>query len=215
MSKKMMLLAISVVSAAFFVMPAVASATSAHLSATSAFTVTPNGVTELETTGGEKITCSGGVKGSGAFQTTTTGTLSLTFHGCKAFGFANCTTAGQPEGTIATTALSVHLITPEPKGQHAGVLITPPTGGSFAHFSCIGINKVVTGNGVIGTITSPTCGAPGTTTAVLSFEQAATGIQKHTTHTGVNYHLESGGQKAAQIGKANVNFPASRQVICT
>jgi hypothetical protein len=212
MSKKMMLLAISVVSAAFFVMPAVASATSAHISsAAGTFTIAPNGATELETTGGEKVTCTGGVKGSGTFENTTTGNLNLTFHGCSSSGFS-CNSTGQPAGTIATTALPFHLITIA--AGSPGVLITPAAGNHFASFNCFIVPKTVNGNGVIGTITSPKCGTA-STTAALSFEQGATGLQKHTTHTGVNYHLESGGQKAAQISKATLTFPGSRTLTCT
>jgi len=230
MSKKMMLLALSVVSAVLFALPAVASATPAHISATEPFTVAKGLVSEkgiLETTGGEKIECLKGVSGEGSWHSTTTGTLTLEFHECTAptiFGNLTCTTrtsegGTNPEsaGTIRTTNLEFHMIMIA--ANTPGVLITPDTATNvFAHFTCGGglVTKTVVGNGVIGTITSPACSTP-STTATLKFEQGATtGLQKHTTYTGVNYHLESpAGTKASQTAEGRIIFKENKSIICT
>jgi hypothetical protein len=221
MSKKMMLLALSVVSAALFALPAVAAATTAHLSATSTFTVSKGATetVELETTGGEKVQCHSGVSGKGSFVTTTTGNLELTFHGCTTtvpiFGTLNCSSSGAPTGTIVTTTLPFHLISKVSGSGTPGVLITPAAGEHFATFVCGGIaERKVTGNGVIGTITSPGCGVA-SLTATLKFEQGATGVQKHATHTGVTYGLKSNGTPAAQIAEGKITFPAPRSITCT
>jgi hypothetical protein len=216
MSKKMMLLALSVVSAALFALPAIASATPAHIDKAENFTVAGGAAAVLETTTGETITCAAGVTGSGSFENTTTGTINLKFHKCTTvvFGFkVACTTSGEPSETIATTALPFHLIMIA--ANTPGVLITPNASGSFAHFACAGVNKTVEGNGVIGTITSPKCGVA-SKTATLSFAQGATtGLQQHTTYTGVNYHLESGGNKASQTATGTITFAAARTITCT
>ena len=227
MSKKMMLLALSVVSAALFALPTVASATPAHISATENFTVSPGAIqtVELETTAGEKYSCHGGRTGSGSWHSTTTGTMQLEYHGCTAqtvFGNLTCTThaseGGTPvSGTVSTTKLPFHLIT---IANHTpGILITPNSETNvFAHYTCGGglVQKTVTGNGLIGTITSPTCGTP-STTATMKFEQGpTTGTQKHTTHTGVNYHLESpAGTKMALVAERRFHFAQARTITCT
>ncbi|HEU4461211.1 MAG TPA: hypothetical protein VFR75_01335 [Solirubrobacterales bacterium] len=228
MSKKMMLLALSVVSAALFALPAIASATPAHISATENFTVSKGAAetAELETTGGEKVQCHKGVTGSGSWHSTTTGTLTLEFHECTTaspFGNLTCTTrttegGTSPEtaGTIRTTHLEFHLITIA--ANSPGVLITPSAGTNhFAGFTCGGglVSRTVIGNGILGTITAPACGVA-STTATLKFEQGATtGLQKHTTYTGVNYHLESNGQKAVEVAEGKLTFPAPKTITCT
>ena len=152
MSKKMMLLALSVVGAALFALPAVASATPAHISATENFTISSEKAATLEDDGGAKVTCHNGLSGNGSFENTTTGTINLTFTGCTSSGI-NCNSSGQESGVIVTTALPFHLVT---LGSSAGVLITPTaeTNNHFATFNCtIFVKKTVTGNGVLGTIT--------------------------------------------------------------
>lgn len=227
MNKKMMLLALSVVSAALFALPAVAAANpAAHISATENFTVSGTKTVLLETHSGEKVECHPtaqvpAVTGTGSFENTTTGSVKLTFHGCTTttiFGSIHCQSAGQPTGTITSTVLPFHLIgTLGP--ENAGVLITPTANSNehFATFTCAGIQKIVSGNGVLGTITSPKCGAAATKTATLSFEQdpAKTGFQKHTNLTGVTYSLKSNGTQAAQIAEANLNFVNTKSITCT
>jgi hypothetical protein len=229
MSKKMVFLALSVVSGALFILPAVASATPAHISATENFTVT-KGVTEtttFETTSGEKFECHKGVTGVGSWHSTTTGTLTLEFHECTTTVFGSvvtCTTDVAEggtgiSGTVSTTHLPFHLIMPEPKGQHAGMLITPTAGTNnhFATFTCGGglVTKKVTGNGIIGMIASPTCGTA-STTATLKFEQGATtGVQKYSTYTGATYGLLMNGTAMAQVGERRLHFGSAKSILCT
>jgi len=226
MTKRMMLLALSVVSAILFALPAIASATPAHISATESFTVEKGAVetTILETSSGEKMECTKGVTGSGTWHSTTTGTVTLEFNDCTVvtpFGTLGCTTHAAEGGTpvanqIRTTELEFHLIMIAPNTP--GTLLTPAAGGVFAHFTCGGglVTKTWTGNGLIDTTTSPACGVA-STTATLKFEQSATtGLQKHTTYTGVNYHLESpAGTKMAVTGEAKIKFPVAKSIVCT
>jgi hypothetical protein len=102
MSKKMIVLALAAVSAALFAMPAVASAQSWHLDTTTTFSVSGAGGT-LTSTAGLTITCAG-TSGSGTFSTTTEGTVSLLFSGCKEAFSLPCTTAGQASGAVKLTA---------------------------------------------------------------------------------------------------------------
>jgi hypothetical protein len=117
--------------------------------------------------------------------------MKLLFHKCTTvlLGFTfNCTTPGQPTGTIATSTLGVHLVTIDNSGNSPGVLVTPPAGGQFAHFECAGQTFTVTGNGIIGTVTSPKCGGS-STTATVDFNRFNNehGRQEHRSVTGVAY----------------------------
>jgi hypothetical protein len=221
--KKSLLLALAVVSAAMLAVPALASAQTAHLSATSAFTVT-GGASTLATTSG--VTTAGtSVTGTGEFTTTTTGTLKLIFHGVteEIFG-TKCGSTGQGHaensGTVTTTDLTFHLImlaTNKP-----GILITPNAATSvFAHFKCLGIETTVTGSGILGTITAPACGVA-SSTATLKFRSTSNGHQEHKLYTGVNYDLHTG-PNANQTASMNVPLDAkihfaggaSRTIECT
>lgn len=224
MSKKMMLLALSAVAAALFALPAVASATPAHISAAENFTVTKGAVSALgllETTGGEKVECAGGVSGTGTFENTTTGTITLEFSGCANACQSSAAEGGTPVANqIRTTALPFHLITGST--TNAAILITPNAAtGVFAHFNCAFgfVQRTVKGNGVIGTITSPNCGAAAAKTGVVKFEQTA-GVQKHTTYTGVTYGLTSGPPAgpfvpAGEQAEGQLHFANAKSIVCT
>jgi len=217
MNKKMMLLALSVVSAALFALPAVASATPAHISATENFTISGTETVTLEDDGGAKVECHSGVSGSGSFENTTTGTINLTFSGCTSSGIS-CNSSGAAAGTIVTTALPFHLVMLA--ANSPGVLITPNAGGTgthFATFNCtIFVKKEVTGNGVLGTITSPACGVANKT-ATMSFAQdpAKTGSQLHPTYTGTTYQLKGNGTNSAQIATGQIHFANAKTISCT
>jgi hypothetical protein len=220
MSKKMMVLALAVASAALFALPAVASAQSWHLSATTSFSVTGAGG-KLTSTDGTTFTCSS-TTGSGSFSTTTAGTMSLVFHGCTGFGFA-CTTPGQPSGTIT---LSVSFDAIMVSTNNPGVLLTPDSssitetlGKKFlTEYSCLGISTKVYGNGVIGTIHSPVpaCGATATTWG-LNFESSAlAGHQKDKLWTGTEYDLISNSHSTSSIDDTlTLHFPLARTLTCT
>jgi hypothetical protein len=222
MSKKMAVLALAVVSAALFALPAVASAQSWHLSQATTFSVTGAGG-NLSTTGGTTISCTS-TTGSGSFSTTTEGSVSVIFHGCAGFGFA-CTTPGQSSGTIAISYKFDRIIFATNKPAllltQNGVSSTELTPGQrfVTEFSCIGVSIKVYGKGAIATIHSPAnpCGASGTTWGLV-FEKSAEGVQKHQLWTGTAYDTITNAAShptAALAGTATMHFPASRTLTCT
>jgi hypothetical protein len=220
MSKKMMVLALAVVSAALFAMPAVASAQTWHLDTTSSFSVSgPGG--QLTSTAGITITCTG-TSGSGEFSTTTEGTVSLLFSGCKEpFGLP-CTTASLPSGVIGATAKFDAITVSATK---PGVLLTPdlsnePTPGlkEFNNFVCLGITVRVFGKGVIGTISAPACGVA-SSTSTLVFASSAAGVQADQAYTGSSFdlvsNLTSSHPTSSLDGTSTLTFPAARKMECT
>jgi hypothetical protein len=88
MNKKLMLLALAVVSAAMLAIPAVASAEVAHISSVGKFTLTSEGGNSIkeEETVNPFFTCKT-IMGTGEFTTTTTGKLQLLLHGCADVDF--------------------------------------------------------------------------------------------------------------------------------
>jgi hypothetical protein len=219
MSKKMMLLALAAVSAAAMALPAVASAGTWHLEPAQNGTVA-GGNTELKSSG-VTITCTS-VSGTSAFDagSTTTGTISLTFHACKNLAGFHCQTAGDPTGTITALSLPFHLVALEATNT-PGILITPNAArANFAAFECAGIPVVVGGNGVLGALTSPACGGESTE---AKFNFALTGAAQQWTQvttTGTVYGLTSkvGGaaaNPATQTGSATVTAANKSKVNCT
>jgi hypothetical protein len=216
MSKKFMVLALAVVSAAFFALPAMASAQEIHLEPAEKFTVAGSGG-ELRGEGEPAITCTK-TEGSGSYNagSTTTGTATLDFTGChtSVFGFtASCNTSGAASGTI-TSSGTFHLIKLPTSVTEGGVLLTtnPTT------IICAGISNIaVTGN-VIGTITSPKCGE---SSKVVTLSFTATGtVQNHMTYTGVKYDLlsktGSGENKtSALVGTATNSQSSAGKLNCT
>jgi len=183
MNKKMLMLALTAISAALFALPAVASAGAPEvdLSKGGHFTVA-GGHSELKTVGNKVTTCTS-TTGTGEWLNKTTGSLQLTFHGCKelTLGTTCKTTSGD---TITADNLTFHTIYTTDNKTSPGILITPPNGAPFATFTCAGglIHIVVTGNGIIGSITQPPCGGT-SNTATLNFSQT-NGVQQHRQITG-------------------------------
>ena len=226
MSKRMKIFALSTIAAALFVAPAFASAQEWHLDKTGAFTIS-GGAISISSAAGATTTCTS-VSGSGSYTTATTGSLQLVFHGCTSSGFS-CNSAGQPAGTVKTTVLPIHnamIATSKP-----GMLVTPnsvtniPTTGMGHYFSksCAGglVNSVVSGNGLLGTITAPACGGS-SKTLTLVFEQASAGVQKHLMYTGTTYDLvksvNNGAHSTTSLQAAlTLTFSdgAARKVECT
>ena len=159
---------------AFAAMPALASAVTLTPATQQSFTLHGTdptlGTTYEEEALGVKCTT---VEGSGTI-TDKTGTAHLSFEGCKdeAFGFS-CNTPGQASGTI-TAHVSAHLETVE---GNPAVLLKPEEE-NFAEFECFILGVEVSGNGIIGTITSPGINEE-STEATVSFE-AEGGTQNHT-----------------------------------
>lgn len=119
------------------------------------------------------------VTGSGTFTSSTEGTIQLTTHACKAPLNINCTSSGQPAGTITTTSLPFHL-----KTTLAGTpaMLITPNSEHFASFVCSGLAAAVGGNGIIAEITDPGYNEK-SSTATLVFKQSE-GMQEPTTVAG-------------------------------
>lgn len=228
-----MLLGLAAVSAAVLALPSVASAelTSLHLSPTpkGAQPVDSNGIARLSTTNGTTVSCAG-FSGSATFEGNgTTGTLSLTFGGdCTGPFGSTCTNEGAAD-SIVTTTLPFHLVTlpPAKAGDPnvPGVLVTPGANEHFATFTCtvLGFPVVteVKGNGVIGTITAPSCGGVDDE-ATLKFEATSHGVQKHTkvADTETVYTLKKGSETAAQEAHGTLTLkengnPFNSELVCT
>jgi hypothetical protein len=200
------LLAAALAVFAFAAMPAVASAASVDFPGGKRhFVIDQHVGNPVLKTAELEVSCTA-FSGTGAFENSETGWIEITFHGCKSFGFFNCTTSGQTTGTIKTTKLQFHV---EPVNGEPGVLITP-NAGHFATFACFGITTKVEGNGVIGTITSPGWDVA-SDEATVAFTQT-NGVQDHmttdTSSTEYDLVANRGGNKetAAQSGTGIMTF---------
>jgi len=149
MSKKILLLALAAVSAAAFVLPATAMAVEEdvplHVVPAPA-TATPISSETLVTwsvASGSTLNCTKGMTGSATWETSTIGTLQLTFRECSALGFpCEGTSPVEAKSNIKTTELPFHLVTavhPTTGAKIPAVLITPGAGGHFATFKCAGL----------------------------------------------------------------------------
>jgi hypothetical protein len=206
MSKKMMLRALAV--AALCAIPSAASAQEIHFKNVTSFTGV-GGAAFLTATNEPKISCTA-TSAPGSFNagSSTTGTVNLTFTGCSGelIGVkGNCNTTGDASGVITSSGV-FHLITTNT--SKPGILLTPVT----TTILCIGFSRVeVTGKGVIGTITSPACGASSTELKVAFEAEGST--QKHLEYTGVKYDLSADTENSAgETTGANVTAALSGSV---
>lgn len=223
MTKRMMMVAASALAAvAFAALPAVASAApEVDFAKAGAHTFKGTfGEASLTAVGQEQIICTGENHVHGEWTSGTTGNISLTFTNChpkETPGIA-CTTSGQAAGTIVVAQSVFHLkyITSDVATpgtmlvKKPGVLITPPTGGTFATFSCsFLINIKVTGNGIIGAVTAPTCGST-SASSTLSFTSNSTGVQTYQLVEGdaTTYTLKSSLNGGAAV-QASEDVPSS------
>jgi hypothetical protein len=204
MSKKMMLLALAVISATAFALPAGASAVENHLTKVTSFsgTVNPTSFTAKEE---PVMTCgdaaninhvNGTVSAGG-----TTGNLEMDFTGCHfaTFGFtANCRTEGSPFNNTIKWSATFHLITTS-LGKSA-ILITP----IHSTVICAGISNITTTGNFIGTVTKPGCGESTNSMAIKFVAAGAT--QEHKTYTGVNYNLTSQTGTSGTIKEAGISW---------
>jgi hypothetical protein len=241
MSKKIMLLALAAVTAAMFAVPATASATFVplHLEPTPAsFSINggaatlrgPIGTIKCEKVAGTATPEAGG----------TTGKVTLTFGGGCNLGGVVCTSTGEAAGNIKTEELTYHLLTLDAHGTgvtgshaQAGILMTPNANTLFAKFVCqtpfFPTTVEVKGNGVLGTITSPTCGTS-STTSTMAFQPAAAGSSTQThryTHgataatTTGPFNLTASGGEASQEATATLTAKnaagetISSKLVCT
>jgi hypothetical protein len=224
MSKKIMLLALAAVSAALFALPAMASAQEIHVEGATGKAFAGNGPPGSLAAAGEPTIQCGGTVASGSFTTETTGNVNLTFETCSAtiLGISlHCRTSTEGTGIIKVSNV-FHLITINnaTTKEKPGVLITPP----FPTIICgegFSERKIqVGGTGVIGTITSPACGASSASLTV-SFAAPA-GTQEHESWTGNPFDLTStteGGSAvtAGLTSHATLTFSdgVSRKLVCT
>lgn len=223
MNKKIMLLALAAVSAAVLAVPSMASAlTPLHLNPTPEVKTegVHGGTSVLSTTSGLSVTCDTvTTKGSSVTFNAggTTGTMQLLFGGdCRSAGFT-CTSSGQTSGEITTTVLPFDLATVGTTSPgEPGVLVTPAAEEHFASFSCVGLNFVVKGNGVIGTFEELSCGGE-TATAKINFATSGAGVQadKKLVGTSTEYTLKSGSANAAMSATGEVTLKEKSKLECT
>src|SRR5690242_9000678 len=113
MSKKVMLIALTAISAALFLPAAIASAQEIHNEpGNQAFTLA-GGAGEIRASGEPTYTCES-TDGSGTQTNSTTGTMSFDFTGChiNVLGFTvKCRSAGSPLDNTIATGGTYHLIT--------------------------------------------------------------------------------------------------------
>jgi hypothetical protein len=215
MSKKIMVLVLAVVSAAFFALPAMSSATELHLEKAEPFSITGVGG-ELRAIGEPTITCTK-TEGIGKYDagSTTTGTSSLDFTGCHSavFGItASCKSEGaETAGTIKSSG-AFHLITLP--GNKPGVVLTTET----TKIVCAGISTITTSGNVVGTVISPECGQESKTVTLLFSATATT--QNHMTYTEKIYDLtaQTGAGSpvtAALVGEATNTQTNKAKLVCT
>jgi len=225
MKKKTMVLALAAVSAALLALPSMAAALeSLHLNPTPSGTKTIDGVgAAVLTTDGSgsgvklKVSCTK-FSGTASFNAGgTTGSMELTFgETCESSGI-HCQSAGAATGVITTETLPFDLATVGTTSPgKAGVLVTPPASGIFAKFTCGIIVVEVKGNGVIGTITSPACGAKASE-ATIAFKASASGVQedKKLVGTTTEYTLKKGTDNAAQEATGTLTLGESSELVCT
>jgi len=135
------------------------------------------------------ITCTSG-SGTGQANSKTTGEGSYTMSGCNDPFGGSCTSTGQSAGTIKLETVTLDLVYLDENHTKPGVLATPPASGVFAKFSCKNIGNVeVKGNGVLGALTSPSCGQKSKTATVAA--EIVSGVQKYQQieETGTHYDM--------------------------
>jgi hypothetical protein len=182
MTKKTMLLAVAVT--AMFALPSTVSAQEVHISGITTFTAS-GGAGTFSIAGEPAFTCTK-TQSSGSFDSgsTTTGSVTVDATGCTAefFGIkANCNTAGAASGTIAGSG-TFHLVTVNNK---PGMLGTPVP----ITMICAGFSTITVSGSLIGTITSPACGASSKAFTVAFTASGST--QQHLEYTGVKYDLSA------------------------
>jgi len=138
--------------------------------------------------------------------------------GCKTvvLGFTvNCTTAGQPTGTILASKLNFSLVWLDAAKTKFGFKLTPQSG-AFAEFNCGGTPVKWTGS-VLGQITKPPLNTA-STQALLSFTASgSTQTYQQIGGEGTQYHLSESrnGGAPAEVGLATETWitPTGGQLI--
>jgi hypothetical protein len=179
-----------------------------------------SGHTQFNIAGGGSYTCtSDHVSGTKSNKTTKTIKVKLT--GCVSTEFfgASCNSPGQASGIVETGVMVAHNVYLTDSKTTPGILLTPPTGGVFAEFTCGFVTVKITGNGLIGHISSPKCGE---TSKTMTLGFGATGPSqtfKQATATGTSFHLQAsvnGGSsvEAAFVSTENLTYAESGTLTC-
>jgi hypothetical protein len=211
----MMLLALAAVSAAMFSLPAAASAGAPEIEcgtvACGAFTAHGNTGT-LASTNGLAVECTASTA-TGNYASKTIATIKFTFTGCRDEIFNVPCSNTATSGKVETTTVEIRNIYTTDNKTTPGILIRPDVV-HFATFTC-GFKFEVTGNGIIGSLTSPTCGKSATS-YTLSFSQASKGHQTHKqiTGTGTIFDLSTNGNTSSMSGTGTVTFGSSATLTC-
>jgi hypothetical protein len=184
-----------------------------------------SGKSTLSLADGTTISCESGTgTGSSLAGSKTTAEAAYILHGCKEeatiFKF-KCTSEGQPTGTIKLATVVTHAVYLDEAHTRPGVLATPPASGVWAKFTCAGgfSTVEVKGNGILGEVTSPKCGAT-SSTGTGKTETKSHGVQtvQQVEETGTSYHLEAslGGGAFQSAGTAwSVTGTANQKVTFT
>jgi len=217
MSKKMMLVALALVSATAFAVPAGAAAAELHLTNVTSFSGTFSTGT-LTAKEEPVVTCGEAANQNHVTGTVntggTTGNITLDFTACHivVLGITlQCKTAGAPLFNTIKSSGSFHLITTNEK---PGILVTPePT-----TVECENTQPIKVAGNVIGTITSPACGVPNNN---MTIKFSASGpTQEHKSYTGASYNLTSQTgtgtiKEAAQVSESTTSSSTAGTLDCT
>jgi hypothetical protein len=221
MSKKMMLLALALASAALFALPTFASAEEIHFDTATTF-AGDGGASSLVATGEPTVTCASTDVNDGSISAGgTTGTMTLDSTGCHLIVLGvtgHCRTKGSITTNTISSGETFHLITI--KTSVPGVLVTFNTTEIECDNPLSPPNPVfihVEGN-LIGTITSPACNAE-SKEMKLSFSTTGS-TQNHLEYTGKKYDLlaKTGGGSQLTAGlnlSATVTMNAAGKLTCT
>jgi len=218
MSKKTMLLALAVVSAAAFALPAGASAQEIHLTGVESFSGT-FGTGSLTAKEEPVVTCGEAANQNHVTGTVntggTTGNITLDFTACHivVLGITlPCHSTGATvENTIASSGV-FHLITIKEKVP--GILVTPVA----TKVECKNTQPINVAGNVIGTITSPACEGSSKNMTIKFSASGAT--QEHKLYTGVNYNLTSQTgtgtiKEASQVSESTTSSATEGTLDCT
>jgi hypothetical protein len=100
----------------------------------------------LLTTSNRSVECKTSVSWGEISSASTIQNAVVTFNECTAFfGFASCTSAGEPAGSIKTNPLHGTLVYLETNNSKKGLLLKPASGTVFASFNCGGTTITVSG----------------------------------------------------------------------
>jgi hypothetical protein len=208
MSQKTMLLAFAAASFAMFALPSTASVQEIHWT-------TVSGTVTLTAESEPTITCESADATATPSGGGTTGSINFDITGCHTmvFGFtAKCHTTGSPSDNTVTAKGTYHLVT---QGGSPAMLITTEPVVAI----CAGISNTTIQGNVIGTITSPACGAESKTMKVALSATGST--QSDMEYTGAKYDLtattgESGTAKTAGLtATVTVELASAGKLECT